>query len=73
MFLQIPLQFTDQMRNTVLILNTVLLFAILIAAEVYHSKKNAEAKPDFRSLYPFMVVIIGILIYAAYVQAGRTQ
>jgi hypothetical protein len=72
MFLQIPLQFTTQMRNTVLILNTVLLFAILVGAEVYYSTKSADSKPNMRVFYPFMAVIVGILIYAACVQAGRS-
>jgi hypothetical protein len=72
MFLQLPFQFTTQMRNTVLILNTVLLFVALIAVEVYYAHQKTDDKPNYRVFYPFMIVMMGILVYAACVQIGKS-
>lgn len=72
MFLQLPFKFIGNARNTVLIVNTVLLLGVLIIVEILYSEKSANEKKRLRFFFPIILVFVGLLIYAAVKQVGNS-
>lgn len=64
MFLRLPFQFASHMQQTVLILNTVILIAALIVAELVYGDTPKDKRAHLRYFYPVLAVIVGILIFA---------
>jgi hypothetical protein len=71
MFLQLPFKFNSQLQHTVLILNTALLVCVLVVVELVYSEAPKEERKHLRNFYPLIVVLVGMLIYAAYLQIGK--
>ncbi len=71
MFLQLPFRFAANLQNTVLIINTVIILALLITVEIVFSEKPKSERKELKYLLPVVVVIGGILIYAAIKQVGK--
>ncbi len=68
MFLHLPFSFSSTLQHTVLIINTVILIAALIVVELIYSEKPRAKRKELRYFYPLFLVLIGILIFAAYKQ-----
>ena len=64
MFVRLPFQFAVHMQQTILILNTVILIAALIVAEIVYGETPKEKKAHLRYFYPVLAVLIGILVFA---------
>ena len=71
MFLQLPFKFNASVKNTVLIINTVILLALLIAIEIFYSEKPKSQRKELKYLFPVILVLVGILIYAGVKQVGK--
>ena len=71
MFLQLPFTAAGNLQRIVLILNTVLLLAGLIALELVYSERPADQRSHLKLFIPLMFVLIGLLVYAAYRQTGH--
>ncbi len=72
MFLQLPFSTAGNLQRIVLILNTVLLLAGLVALELVYSERPAEQRAHLKLFIPIMFVLIGLLVYAAYRQTGNS-
>jgi hypothetical protein len=59
---------TMQMQRVALILNTVLLICALIAVELIYSEKPKEKRKQLYYFLPLILLLAGLLIYAAYKQ-----
>jgi hypothetical protein len=70
-FLQLPFNAAGNLQRIVLILNTVLLLAGLVALELVYSERPAEQRSHLKLFIPLMFVLIGLLVYAAYRQTGK--
>lgn len=70
MFLKLPFTFMTNLQQTVLVLNTIILIAALIVAELVYSETPKEKRVHLKYFYPLFVVLVGLLIYAGYKQAG---
>lgn len=64
MFVRLPFQFAVHMQQTILILNTVILIAALIVAEIVYGETSKKKRSHLRYFYPVMAVMVGILIFA---------
>ncbi len=64
MFLDIPFIFDVKLQNAILILNTLLLVIALIILELVYIDAPKSKKRHLVLLYPFMVILIGILLFA---------
>lgn len=71
MFLRLPFQFSAHLQDTVLVINTVLLLAILIVVELVYSETPRSKREHLKYFYPLVLVLVGLLIYAAYKQVGK--
>jgi len=67
-FFHFPLQAMSNLRQTVLLINTVLLIAALIVVELVYSEAVPKKRRELRYFYPLFIVLSGLLIYAIYVQ-----
>jgi len=67
-FFNFPLHVISNLRQTVLLLNTVLLIAALVVVELVYSEVPTPKRRELRSFYPLFIVLSGLLIYAVYVQ-----
>jgi len=72
MFLQLPFQFVSQLQQTVLVINTVLLLGVLIVIELVYSETPRDSRAHLKYFYPLLLVLIGLLIFAAYKQVGNS-
>jgi hypothetical protein len=70
MFLSLPFQFQSNLQSTVLVINTVLLLGVLIVIELAYSETTRNKRQHLKFFFPLLLVFIGILIFAAYKQAG---
>ncbi len=70
MFFHFPLHVVHNLRQIVLLLNTVLLIAALIVVELIYSEKPAAKRRELRYFYPLFITLTGLLIYGIYVQRG---
>ena len=71
MFLKLPVQhITTNIHNTVFILNTVILIIALIVVELVYAETPKKDREHLKYFAPLFLVLIGLLIYAAYKQAG---
>ena len=68
MFLRLPFNFSSHLQHIALIINTVILIGALIVIEIIYSEKPRAKRKDLKYFYPFMIVMVGILIFAAYKQ-----
>lgn len=68
MFFHFPLQAFTTLRQTVLLLNTVMLIGALVVVELVYSEASAPKRRELRYFYPLFIVLTGLLIYAVYVQ-----
>lgn len=71
MFLRLPFQFSGDLQKTVLVVNTVLLLGALIVVELVYSETPKAKRQHLKYFYPLVLVLVGLLIYAAYKQAGQ--
>lgn len=69
MFLQTVVN-SAQGQRLALILNTVLLISALIAIELIYAEVPREKRRHLYYLLPLVVVLVGLLIFAAYKQQG---
>jgi hypothetical protein len=67
-FFHFPLQGMSHLRQTVLLINTVLLIAALIVVELVYSETEPRKRRELRYFYPLFIVLSGLLVYAVYVQ-----
>jgi len=70
-FLRLPFHFVVHLQQTVLLINTVILIAALIVVELVYSESPKEKRQPLRYFYPLFLVLIGLLVYAAYKQVGK--
>ena len=68
MFLRLPFQFSTHVQQTVLILNTILLIAALVVAELVFADMSKRKKTHLKYFYPVIAVMAGILVFAVYKQ-----
>ena len=68
MFFHFPLLRIISLRQTVLLLNTILLIAALIVVELVYSEAEQKKRRELRYFYPLFIVLSGLLVYAIYVQ-----
>lgn len=59
------------LQETVLVINTVLLLGVLIVVELVYSETPRAKRQHLKYFYPLVLVLVGLLIYAAYKQAGN--
>jgi hypothetical protein len=71
MFLQLPFQFHANLQQTVLVINTVLLLGVLIVIELAYSETSRTKRQSLKYFYPIILVLVGLLIFAAYKQVGN--
>lgn len=71
MFLRLPFHFVTNLQQTVLLINTVLLIAALIVVELVYSEAPKDKRAHLKYFYPLFMVLVGLLIYAAYKQVGK--
>jgi hypothetical protein len=71
MFLQLPFLASSNLQHIVLVLNTVILIVALVVAEVVYSETPRAKRKHLVYFLPMFVVLVGILIYAAYKQTGN--
>jgi hypothetical protein len=55
----------------VLVINTVLLIAALILMELVYSESPKDKRQHLKYFFPLFLILIGLLIYAAYRQVGK--
>ena len=70
MFLKLPFLLVNNVQQTTLVVNTVLLIASLIVVELVYSERAKPQRAHLKYFLPLFLVLIGLLIYAAYKQAG---
>ncbi len=68
MFFHFPQLITSNLRQTALLINTVLLIVALVVVELVYSEAAPKKRRELRYFYPLFVVLTGLLIYAIYVQ-----
>ncbi len=71
MFLRFPFNFVTNLQQTVLVVNTVILIVALIVVELVYSETPKEKRSHLKYFYPLFLVLVGLLIYAAYKQVGK--
>jgi hypothetical protein len=72
MFLELPFHFFKTVQNSVLVINTLLLIATLIVIELVYSEAPKDKRQHLKYFWPILAVFIGLLVYAAYKQAGNS-
>jgi hypothetical protein len=68
MFLGLPFDHADVLQKTALILNTVVLIAALVTAELIYSEAPTDKRRDLRYFLPIIIVFAGLLLFALYKQ-----
>lgn len=68
MFFLFPLQHRSDLRQSVFLLNTVLLILALIAVELIYSETPKAKREQLKFFLPLFLVLVGLLIYGAYFQ-----
>ena len=68
MFLRLPFHLSTNLAQTVLLVNTVILIVALIVTELVYSEQPKNKRQHLKYFYPLFLVMIGLLIYAAYKQ-----
>ena len=58
------------LRQTVFLLNTVLLIAALIVVELVYSETAKAKRKQLVLFFPLFLVLAGLLIYAVHAQPG---
>jgi hypothetical protein len=71
-FLELPFRFATNLQQIVLVVNTVLLIIALIVAELIYSESPQEKRRHLKYFLPLFLILIGLLIYAAYKQVGKS-
>lgn len=71
MFLRLPFYFITNLQQTALLINTVILIVALIVVELVYSESPREKRQHLKYFYPLFLVLIGLLLYAAYKQVGK--
>jgi len=69
-FLKLAVHYTSNLHNTVFLLNTVILIIALIVVELVYAETPKKDREHLKYFAPLFLVLIGLLIYAAYKQAG---
>jgi hypothetical protein len=69
MFLRVPFSFYSPTIHLILILNTVILIGLLIIVELVYAERPKAVRQHLYLFYPFVVVLVGLLIYAVRQQA----
>jgi hypothetical protein len=69
MYLRLPFHASTSVQQTVLVLNTVLLIAILIIVELVYSERGQTERKHLKYFLPIVLVLVGLLVYAATKQA----
>jgi len=72
MFFRLPFHPNDHLQQIVLVLNTVLLIAALVLVELVYSERPKQERRQLLYFLPLFLVFGGLLIYAAYLQAGKS-
>jgi hypothetical protein len=67
-FFMFPVHVTEHIRELALLFNTVLLILILVVVELVYSERPPEERRHLRLFYPLILVLVGLLVYAAYLQ-----
>jgi hypothetical protein len=67
-FFHFPLHVINNLRQIVLLLNTVLLIAALIVVELVYSEATLPKRRELRYFYPLFITLTGLLVYGIYVQ-----
>jgi hypothetical protein len=60
----------SQLQRTVLVINTVLLIVALIVIELVYSERPKKERQQLKYFFPLLLVLIGLLVYAAFKQIG---
>lgn len=68
MFLGLPFDNAEALQKITLILNTVILIAVLVVAELIYADAGPKKRRQLRYFYPIIVVLAGLLIFAFYKQ-----
>jgi hypothetical protein len=71
-FLELPFRFATNLQQVVLVINTVLLIVALIVMELVYSEMPNEKRQHLKYFFPLFLILIGLLIYAAYKQVGKS-
>jgi hypothetical protein len=71
-FLELPFRFATNLQQVVLVINTVLLIVALIVMELVYSEMPKEKRQHLKYFFPLFLILIGLLIYAAYKQVGKS-
>jgi hypothetical protein len=69
-FITVPAQFNPDIQSVVLILNTLVLIAMLIVAEVMYAETPKSKRAHLTYFYPLAAVCIGLVAFAAYLEIG---
>lgn len=72
MFFTFPVQVIDSIRQLSLLLNTVVLIVVLITVELVYSERPKEDRKHLRYFYPLVIILVGLLVYAAYLQGSKS-
>jgi dipeptide/tripeptide permease len=70
-FLQLPFHFSTNVQQLVLVVNTILLIVSLVVIELVYSESSKEKRQHLRYFFPLLLILVGLLIYAAYKQVGK--
>ena len=71
MFLRIPFSFAPNLQENVLVINTVLLISALIVVELVYAETPRAKREHLKYFFPLLLVLIGLLVVAAYKQVGK--
>ncbi len=71
MFLQLPSTPTSSTQDLALIVNTILLIVFILITELGFAEMPLEKRKQLRYFYPLIVVLVGLLIFAAHLQGGK--
>lgn len=71
MFLRLPFHMVPHLQQTVLLINTVILIVALVVVELVYSETPRDKRLHLRYFYPLFLVLVGLLVYAAYKQVGK--
>lgn len=72
MFLKLPFEFSDNVQQAALIVNTVLLIGALIVVELVYSETPKEQRQHLKHFLPLFLVLAGLLLYAVFKQVAKS-
>lgn len=71
MFLRLPFEkVVSHLQQSSFLVNTVILIITLIVVELTYSELPKQKREHLKLFYPLFVVLVGLLIYAAYKQTS---